>query len=306
MEKINFQKLIKELASKAEFKKMVKAIPAKTRKELRNGNFKHVQLTSVFDIGNTTIKDDIMPAVQRFYRLVLKDILWPLTRLPLKEIIADFEKTGLKIKYNSSQQKKIKKKLEDYILDSIYNPPRYTKSRGRLYDFMETYFKKGEIKVDIFKDTLNKNSLLVKAKKRKDKLLCITRGTSSLWGAVLESLGLMKYIDKVYSIIPYGNLKNIETYTRFHLNMLVDNNYWIRAFHDDEQIVVPQLFAAGCLIVKLFNLKDYPFKVYWINRDQEDQEFIKDLEEYYHQLVKEHKLKSSFKDIFQINHNLIK
>ncbi len=305
--KIEIPQLLKDNFNNANIQNKINSAPAQIKDKISAGICADYYSASVFDLNGTIIEKDSGPKAQEFYKKILNEILDPFSQLSLQEISAVLQKAGLKVEYDISNEDEIKQNLKNYILASIYNPPKYTKARERFYDMAEFYFRKGEIGVETYENARDQKTFLMRDKKEGFKILCLTKGTIGAAQAMLEGLKILDLFDEEYSTIPFGNIKNAETFVNFFVEMLIKNKYLLKKFYDDEKTVIAEIFAAGAMLVKLLELKAYPFEIYWIDRDEEsltDKSFIEALEEGYNLLAEENNLQTSFSEIFKVVHNL--
>lgn len=223
----------------------------------------------IFDLNGTLIKKDLGMFFEHYFR---EKIIEPLFE-PLLSITNDKWRENFPEAVNQSISQKV---VHDRVLEIVVNPPKHTPAREAYYSIVEGELRGKKIDVGVAPDVLNEQSALMQLHKNKVDIMLLSKGTASLLEALLEASSLKQYFSFFDSTIPYGNVKNKDTFLNLIKN-LSDKGYEVRAFYEDEVEAVKELDKAR----KELQGKSgqFPFKIYWINRDNMDKSGVANLKE---------------------------
>ena len=141
------------------------------------------------------------------------------------------------------------------------------------------------------------------------KIFCFSRGTQAMIEKTLKASGLDKVVEQIYSVLPYGGVKNKHAYKQFYLDQKKEGSEIVKQY-EDEWENLEQLFEAGLEIALELKLDNYPYQIIWVDRSHEStkneaKKALEKLEAKYEKLKKEKNWKTAFQKVFEIKSNLL-
>lgn len=226
----------------------------------------------ICDFNGVLVEKDISPKINAAYKERIQLMFDPLVSQSDAEVKNKLLQRGIKI--TSENGSSITKSLRDFVADECYQPKKGTPARKIVYDLAEPLFETGEIKVTLYGDV--KPFLETASKKFKVKVL--TRGTESLVTKICKGIGIYDLVGNPDSTISFGNTKTAETFIRYYFDEL-KNNRKIEFIVEDEFEAVQELILASCWITAATNASTPAFRVWWVDRDNEEKTFVDQLKQ---------------------------